>query len=196
MPAPQRPYHHGNLSRSLLDAAAAVIDEVGPTQMSLREVARRTGVSHAAPVHHFGDKRGLFTALAAEGFQMLDADLAATRNRTDDFAEIGVAYVMFALTHRAHFEVMFRPELYDTASADVAAAAAAASDHLYGPSVAMFAPGTDRTDAGVFSWSLVHGLATLIINGNLDGFGPDASPDPEALARRITNLTRPAPKHH
>jgi AcrR family transcriptional regulator len=192
VPTATRPYHHGNLSRALLDAAAEVITEVGPAQMSLREVARRTGVSNAAPVHHFGDKRGLFTALAAEGFELLAADLAATGARTDDFAEIGVSYVLFALTHRAHFEVMFRPELYDTASPDVAAASAAASEHLYGPAVNDFPPGTDRTDAGVFAWSLVHGLATLIINGTLDGLGPDTDLDPELLARRITNLTRPS----
>ena len=103
------PYHHGNLPRALLDSAAEVIAEVGPAQMSLREVARRSGVSNAAPVHHFGDKAGLFTALAAEGYQLLAAELAEASETTGDFVAVGVAYVRFAVKHRAHFEVMFRP---------------------------------------------------------------------------------------
>jgi AcrR family transcriptional regulator len=67
------------------------------------------GVSHAAPVHHFGDRAGLLTALAAEGFDLLADDLAAVRGR--GIVELGVSYVRFAIEHRAHFEVMFRPDL-------------------------------------------------------------------------------------
>ncbi|MFC7657596.1 TetR/AcrR family transcriptional regulator [Pseudonocardia benzenivorans] len=63
-----RPYHHGNLRRALLDASAQLVGERGPAALSLREVARRAGVSHAAPAHHFTDRRGLLTALAAEGW--------------------------------------------------------------------------------------------------------------------------------
>jgi AcrR family transcriptional regulator len=106
-----RPYHHGDLPRALLDAAVHAILEVGPAAVSLRDLARRTGVSHAAPAHHFGDKAGLLTAVATDGFQLLAATLGEAYQATGSFLEVGVAYVRFAATHRAHFEVMFRPEL-------------------------------------------------------------------------------------
>lgn len=182
-----RPYHHGNLARALLDAAAEVIEDVGPSQMSLREVARRSGVSNAAPVHHFGDKAGLFTALAAEGYRMLADMLGDAWERTGSFVEVGVAYVDFALSHRAHFEVMFRPDLYDSHAPEVIEAGAAAAAHLYGPAAEQIEPGEDPRDAGVAAWSLVHGLATLMLNGNL---GPDAQSDPLGTARRIATLSR------
>ena len=181
----ERSYHHGNLSRALLDAAAEVIAEVGPSQMSLREVARRTGVSNAAPVHHFGDKAGLLTAFAAEGFWMLADALAEVDERTGSFVEVGAAYVGFAVSHRAHFEVMFRPELYDAKAPDVVAGTKAAERHLYGPAAAHLGGSFDGRDAGIAAWSLVHGLATLILNGNL---GDDALADPVGTARRIGAL--------
>jgi AcrR family transcriptional regulator len=70
-----RPYHHGDLRRALIDAAVQAIAEVGPAAVSLRDLARRTGVSHAAPAHHFGDKAGLLSAVAADGFRCLAATL-------------------------------------------------------------------------------------------------------------------------
>ncbi len=80
-----RAYHHGDLRRALLAAALEAIEESGPAALSLRDLARRAGVSHAAPAHHFGDKAGLLTALAAEGFDLL-AD-SADRGRADDLLE-------------------------------------------------------------------------------------------------------------
>ncbi len=182
-PSAERPYHHGNLRRVLLDTAIELLGEVGPSQLSLRELARRTGVSNAAPVHHFGDKAGLFTEIAAEGFDMLATQLDEVRRHTDDFTEMGVAYVRFAVTHRAHFEVMFRPDLYHADDPDVVAANRAAAAHLYGPANAT--TGRSGKDAGIAAWSLVHGFATLWIGGNLD-VSPDA--DPEALARRLGRM--------
>src|SRR5918996_3461075 len=107
-----RRYHHGNLRQALLAAAVDAITDVGPAGVSLRDLARRAGVSHAAPAHHFGDKAGLLTAVAAQGYQLLADTLTAARQRSADFLEVGVAYVRFAVDHRAHFEVMFRPDLY------------------------------------------------------------------------------------
>ena len=188
----QRPYHHGNLARALLDAAADLIAEVGPSQVSLRELARRTGVSNAAPVHHFGDKAGLFTALAAEGFELLADSLAEAQAARADFVEVGVAYVRFALAHRAHFEVMFRPDLYHRDAPEVVAGNRRAAHHLYGPAAASIGRGNGRSngrsndrDAGIAAWSLMHGLSTLIVNGNL---GADAPEQPDALARRLGKL--------
>ena len=183
------PYHHGNLARVLLDAAADVIGEVGPAQMSLREVARRSGVSNAAPIHHFGDKRGLFTALAAEGFTMLAERLRVAREATGEFLEVGVAYVRFATEHRAHFDVMFRRELFDADAPEVVAAMRAAAAELYGPAGEMFGERAGGRDAGIFAWSLVHGLSTLILTGNL---GEGAANNPARIARRIARLMSPA----
>ena len=82
--AAERPYHHGDLERALKAAAVDLITEVGPAGFSLREVARRAGVSHAAPAHHFGDSRGLLTALAVDGFRHLATQLAAARSGETD----------------------------------------------------------------------------------------------------------------
>ena len=76
---PTRPYHHGSLRPALLAAALAAIGDAGPTALSMRDVARRAGVSHAASAHHFGDKAGLLTALAAQGYQLLAGELEAAQ---------------------------------------------------------------------------------------------------------------------
>src|SRR5918994_6263796 len=125
-----RRYHHGNLRQALLAAAVDAITDVGPAGVSLRDLARRADVSHAAPAHHFGDKAGLLTALAAEGYGLLADALDAAQQRTQDFLEVGVAYVRFAVDHRAHFEVMFRPDLYHADDAELTAAAGRASAAL------------------------------------------------------------------
>jgi AcrR family transcriptional regulator len=188
-----RPYHHGDLRRALLDAALATIEAEGPAGLSLRALARRVGVSHAAPAHHFGDKSGLLTAVAAEGFELLAAELRAAWERTGGFLELGVAYVRFAATHRAHFEVMYRPELYRRDDPSVAEARAKAGALLYGGVRRRGAAGeqADALRAGVAAWALVHGLATLYLNGNLP---PELGDDPDRLAREIASyLFRPVP---
>jgi AcrR family transcriptional regulator len=181
-----RPYHHGDLRTVLLDAATQAIGEVGPAALSLRDLARRAGVSHAAPAHHFGDKAGLLTALATDGFARLAATLRATYEATGSFLEVGVAYVRFAATHRAHFEVMFRPELYRTDDPELVRAREAARSQLYPPAADLAAditngPG-DGVRAAVAAWSLMHGLATLWLNRNLP---PELGDDPEQIARQI-----------
>jgi AcrR family transcriptional regulator len=177
-----RPYHHGDLRRALLDAAIADIAQRGPSQLSLRELARGLGVSHAAPRYHFGDKRGLLTAVAVDGFDLLAKELGDSWTRTGSFLEVGVAYVRFALAHRAHFEVMFRPELLRNDDASLAAARNATGGLLYGPvsALATTPPGTDPRAPAIAAWSLVHGLATLWLAGNLPA---DAAADPESLTR-------------
>jgi AcrR family transcriptional regulator len=179
MPAsPARPYHHGDLRRALLRAAVASIEQTGPAAMSLREVARRAGVSHAAAAYHFGDKAGLLTAVAAEGYTILTGELQQAWDTWQAYLEVGVAYVRFAIGHRAHFEVMYRPELYRADDPEVTAARAAAGVLLYGSPD----PDAEQVAVGTAAWSLVHGLATLWLNGNLPG---QLGPDPEAAARAI-----------
>jgi len=181
----RRPYHHGDLRRALLDHAVAAIEQDGPASLSLRELARRAGVSHAAPAHHFGDKTGLLTAIATEGFDLLAAELTAAFETTRSFLEVGVAYVGFAVRHRAHFEVMFRPELLRGDDPALAAARLRSREALYGTlgSVALPA-GTDTLAPGVAAWALVHGLATLYLDGNLP---PALGNDPEAIARKVAS---------
>jgi AcrR family transcriptional regulator len=178
-----RPYHHGDLPRALLEAAVQAIAEVGPAAVSLRDLARRTGVSHAAPTHHFGDKAGLLTAVAADGFRRLAVTLRETFEATGSFLEVGVAYVRFAVTHRAHFEVMFRPELYRTEDPELVRARDAARALLYPPAAEAANPGGgDDLRAGIAAWSLVHGLATLWLGQNLP---PQLGDDPEQIAREV-----------
>jgi AcrR family transcriptional regulator len=178
-----RPYHHGDLPRVLLDTAIQAIAEVGPAAVSLRDLARRAGVSHAAPAYHFGDKAGLLTAVAADGFQRLAVTLREAYQTTGSFLEVGVAYVGFAVTHRAHFEVMFRPELYRTDDPDLVRAREAARALLYPPAAeAADSPDGDEVQAAVAAWSLAHGLATLWLNHNLP---PQLGDDPEHLTREV-----------
>jgi AcrR family transcriptional regulator len=181
-----RPYHHGDLPRVLLEAAVEAIAEVGPAAVSLRELARRAGVSHAAPAHHFGDKAGLLTAVAADGFRRLAATLGETYEASGSFLEVGVAYVGFAVTHRAHFEVMFRPELYRTDDPELVRARDAARALLYPPAAEANNRPDDGGDvrAGVAAWSLVHGLATLWLNQNLP---PELGDDPEQITREVAH---------
>jgi len=178
-----KPYHHGNLREELLRAAVAAIEEDGPAAVSLRALARRVGVTHAAPTHHFGDKAGLLTAVAAEGFRLLAEEAADAWERTGNFLDVGLAYVRFATTHRAHFEVMYRPDLYRADDPEVAAARDTASTVLLGSaSQVTDATGGDGMGAVVAGWSLMHGLATLWLNGNLP---PELGDDPVAIGRRI-----------
>jgi AcrR family transcriptional regulator len=127
----KRTYHHGDLRRALLAAAADAITEHGVAALSMRDLARRAGVSHAAPTHHFGDKAGLLTALATEGFELLARALATSRLASNSFLEMGVSYVRFAVTRSSHFEVMFRPDLYHADDPDLLAARAKSGDALY-----------------------------------------------------------------
>jgi AcrR family transcriptional regulator len=156
-----RPYHHGALRRALLDAALSLVTGHGPAALSLREVARRAGVSHAAPAHHFGNKAGLLTAIATEGYQLLAAALAAA----GEFQEQGVAYVVFATEHPAHFAVMRTPDLLRLDDPDLVAARAG-SDRELAQSVASRMSPVDPA-APIAAWSLVHGLASLLLEGNV-----------------------------
>lgn len=187
-----RPYHHGNLRRALLDSALDVVAERGPAALSLREVARRAGVSHAAPAHHFADKTGLLTAIAAEGWGLLAEALTATAARTSDFGELGVGYVMFATTRRAHFAVMRTPELLDDDDPALVAASGRAATLLYGGAgVAESEQDSPAATSGrgrvLAAWSLVHGLAALLQEGLVV---PGDGEDVETIARAVTRQLR------
>src|ERR1044072_2879714 len=120
-------YHHGDLKAVILAQAATLVAERGADGISLRELARAAGVSNAAPAHHFTDRRGLFTALATEGFGMLAEALKSAR---PDFQDAALAYVRFALDHPGHYEVMFDKTLYDAPDPALASAERAAGAEL------------------------------------------------------------------
>jgi AcrR family transcriptional regulator len=188
----ERPYHHGDLRRALLDAAIQLIAERGNAEISLRELARRVGVSHTAPVHHFGDKAGLLTVVAAEGYRRLAAALQRVYSATGSFLEVGVAYVQFAIDHRPYFIVMYRPELYHVDDPELAAAKQSSREMLYGTVSQRLGPDRDAVTlaAGVAAWSMAHGLAILWLDGNLP---PQLGDDPEQIARRVlSRLFTPA----
>ena len=175
-----RPYHHGRLREAVLEAAVAEIEAVGPARLSMREIARRAGVSHAAPAHHFGDKAGIFTAIAIEGYRLIGEATSRAAVGENALRVGGVAYVAFAVTHRAHFEVMFRPELYRADDPELIATRDATFATLQGAVEAGW-PGLDPTEVlatVLASWSAAHGFAVLWLNGNLP---PEVVADPDAI---------------
>jgi AcrR family transcriptional regulator len=176
------PYHHGDLRAALLRAAVAAIAEQGAASMSLRDVARRAEVTHTAAGYHFGNKAGLLTAVAADGYRLLGDVLSAAQEEHESFLEIGVSYVQFAVDHPAHFEVMFQPNLYHADDPDLVAAKQATAELLYGTDDA----DTSQLASGVAAWALVHGLATLWLNGNIpDGLGDDPEPIARVVGRHL-----------
>ncbi|WP_243062479.1 TetR/AcrR family transcriptional regulator [Humibacter sp. RRB41] len=148
-------YHHGHLRESLIDVAVEAIEHDGVDRLSLRDVARTVGVSHAASAYHFGDRKGLFTAIATDGFQRLAVALEAADG---GFVDAGVAYVRFAIADRGRFEVMFRPELVNGDDPALLAAMARASAVL--GAGAAERSGDSRVN-GLAAWSIVHGFSTL-----------------------------------
>lgn len=161
-------YHHGNLPNALRAAAAEVIGERGLAGFSLREVARRAGVSHNAPAHHFGDVRGLLTSLATEGFAALHAATSAATVGIDDPVErltaIGVAYVELARSHPAHCAVMFRVDLIDGDDESFTTVALQAYGVLEGSVQALLdGEGLDvgLDDAVRLCWSAMQGIVVL-----------------------------------
>ena len=181
-----RPYHHGDLRPALVAAAVAVIDEEGLPAATLRGVARRAGVSHAAATYHFGVKAGLLTAVAVDGYRLLADELGSARRANGTALEVGVAYVRFALARRAYFTVMYQPDLLHPDDTELVAARAVTAGLLYGGE----SPGRERVAAGVAAWSIVHGLATLWLSGNLP---PALGDDPEAVTRLVAAHLRLPP---
>jgi AcrR family transcriptional regulator len=161
-------YHHGNLPTALRRAAAEVIQEGGLSSFSLREVARRAGVSHTAPAHHFGDSRGLLTSLAAEGFEQLHSALVDAAAGHDDpvdrLVALGATYVQFARSHGGHCEVMFRLDFVDPDDPDLMACGLTAYKVLEDTVAAVIdthGSDVDLDTATWLCWSALQGLVVL-----------------------------------
>ena len=178
-------YHHGDLRTVILAEAARLVAERGADGVSLRELARSAGVSHAAPAHHFTDRRGLFTALATQGFQLLAQALA---DAWGDFVDAAVGYVRFAVDHPGHYQVMFNRSLLDASDTALAAAEAAAGAEL-SRGVATLSDPDARADPGgaeLAAWSLVHGFTTLWLNDAVSD--QIRATDPTETVRRIATM--------
>lgn len=159
-------YHHGDLRRALIEATAALIEEDGPGGFSLRKVARRAGVSPAAPSHHFGDSRGLLTAVAVEGFERMMESWEAIDADLDPYQRLiahARCYVDFAIRCPGHMAIMFRRDLVDGADEAYGATAPQAYQRI---STAVQeaigdVSGVDLDGATKTIWATCHGLADL-----------------------------------
>ena len=185
----ERSYHHGDLRAALLVAAESVIAERGIDGFSLRETARRAGVSPAAPAHHFGDTKGLLTALATEAFRRFGDALEAAdvgRDRAERIRSQGIAYVRFALAEPAKFDLMWRYALTNRDDPDYRKASSRAFailDQVVRGKAAAARPPKDDLEvaSSIACWSIVHGFARLALDG-VFGTGPGEA---EAAAQAL-----------
>lgn len=191
-------YHHGNLRTTVLVEVVKMLSEDGanPSTLSLRAVARRTGVTPPSVAHHFRDKAGLFAAIAAEGFELLHEELSRIAEEGGSFLDLGVGYVRFATTHKGHFSVMYRPDLYGEDDEKVLEARRRDAELLFAHAGEIAEDPDDPEStltAGMAGWALVHGLATLWLDRNIPPAGApsELGADPEELTRRVARLLGP-----
>lgn len=200
------PYHHGDLPAALLEAVGEIVAEKGAAAVTLREAARRAGVSHSAPAHHFGDKDGMIAAYCEQGFDLMagrvgeafaDSDETSTTT-ADMISTLGRAYVEFAAEHPTHFDVMFRSG-FDSVDD-------AAHDELeqHGAMTLLRSMVDELAESGTIArdqaeavtvvlWSVAHGLASLWVDGAIEKMFPgmtldrllDAAFGEEQLAFRV-----------
>ena len=198
-PSPRRAWSGaagGSLRDTLVDAAVALIARKGPQGFSLREVARRARVSEAAPYWHFADREALLAAVAERGFEEMAKGMMEIWSREAEPAErfraLGIGYVRFALAQPSYLRVMFGSEVPDKAEHP---ALAAAGDRTFALLVQAItecqaAGQVRRGDSEAFAvaaWSIVHGLAALLVDGKLKDHAA-TNPEAERLARMITDL--------
>ena len=171
-----RPYHHGDLRAALVESAIRILREQGPEGLTLRGVARAAGVSQAAPYRHFADRRALVAAVAERGFEHMGATMMAAMQQNGGKAGLrGVAraYVRFGVDHPAEYRIMFGPELARTddlpslreTSRGVLAGVQRAIEGLQAAGV--IGPG-DAASIAVVTWSMLHGLVMLHLDGQTD----------------------------
>lgn len=171
------PYHHGNLRPSLIDAALLILERDGLAALTLRGVAREANVSHSAPKNHFENLQGLLSELAAEGFrrlrQRMDSEARDCPSSEQRLAALGREYVRFAIEQPALFSVMFRGERHDMSRPSLRQAAGELIDMLAAASNPDGSADTvlaaDQATSVILAWSQVHGLASLLIDGKLEG---------------------------
>jgi AcrR family transcriptional regulator len=179
---PGQPYHHGNLRAALLQRAARTVDERGVQALSLRELARETGVSHAAPRRHFPDRQALLDALAEDGFERLGAQLVAAIDAAGGgfrarLQALAGAYIAFATRHPALLELMFAGKQREDAQRVREAGDRAFAVALGAIAEAQASGELSQGDPGrvaIVAFATLQGLATMANGGLIDGAPVDA----------------------
>jgi AcrR family transcriptional regulator len=188
----RRPYHHGDLKNALLKAAREILEEESLSALSLRAVARRAGVSHAAPYRHFPNHEALLVELAIEGFAELKAEIAVAAQQpaveSDRIANLGAAYMRFVARRPALARLMFGPQLPNRERFPALASAADAIGTEIGAAL-------HDSALGLSVWAAVHGLAMLILENVIDlgqrRSGLDVLPSrAEILLRSLFTVTQ------
>lgn len=193
------PYHHGDLRRALLHAAEGELATSGLEGFSLRKVAKRAGVSHAAPAHHFKDINGLLTALAAKGYDIflayLKEQIPQNATAKDRIVGMGIGYVNFATSRRALFRLMFSSDRPDYDDPDLAQAAQLTLAHFTEAVESII--GSDPQQSGtamshtISLWSAAHGIADLMASGTLDLLTPLSPAEKDLEIRKALERTLP-----
>ncbi len=200
---PRPPYHHGDLARALLKAADEIIEEEGLEAFTLRSCARRAGVSHAAPAHHFKDRAGLLSAYAASIFRDLTACVEehVQQAGADNYAKlqaVGLAYIRFALQRPSAFSLIFRCESLDKNVDELKEASDACFQVLIDVVQALMPEANKETIIlrRMLAWSTVHGFATLWLEGNFAKVYAHQDIEPmcyaDTLAQQILQSIKPA----
>lgn len=194
-------YHHGDLSRALLQEALRTIEKDGVAALTLRSVGEKLGVSRTALYRHFADKSALLAAVATEGFRTLRVQLEESWQKQGGgrkgFEAMGAAYVRFAVAHPSHYRVMFGGYVQDAApDSDLATEGAGAFQVLVNAIVAQQKEGLLRPDNPLalaqYIWATVHGIAMLAIDGQLKQ--PSEEVVRFAIERMGTGIKSTSPK--
>ncbi|WP_394830195.1 TetR/AcrR family transcriptional regulator [Pendulispora rubella] len=192
-----RPYHHGDLRNALLAEAAKLVETDGVAALTLRELSRRLGVSHAAPTNHFPDKDALLAGLAAQGFEELAHDLASVaqvRSAELWLRDLGRAYVRFALRRPGHYRVMFGRGFSKESRTRLADVGERAFSILQQAVQATMPPTRARVaqrvrEACFLACSVVHGAAMLLLDGPLAPHLSISMDDEDAVTDLIDQAT-------
>ncbi|HEY3821041.1 MAG TPA: TetR/AcrR family transcriptional regulator [Polyangiaceae bacterium] len=184
-------YHHGELRRALLDATLAIVGREGTGALSLRAVARRVGVSPQASYNHFADRAALLEAAAEEGLRELARGMRSARDGARAAGErleaTGLAYVAFAVSHRAHFRLFSAPDLVEQRTRPLLSAAYAEAFGVVLGAVedaqkANVVRAGNARKLALTAWATVHGLAWLVVDGQLAIAGVEGEPGEVARA--------------
>ncbi|MBX3566851.1 MAG: TetR/AcrR family transcriptional regulator [Rhizobiaceae bacterium] len=196
----RKKYHHGDLREALLRAAERELAEKGLESFTLRGVAKRAGVSHAAPAHHFRDTNALLTALVTVAMQRFGSAMTSAMSQAGDdararFVASGIAYVEFALENPSLFDLIFSSRRPDFDDPELTRQAATAFGSLVDGIAAligadpMASPGGRVTVAA--AWSQVHGVATLLNAGKMKFLAGDLAADRKAALRKLVSSVLP-----
>ncbi len=186
-------YHHGDLRRSLLDAALGLVATHGVQGFTLREAARAANVSHNAPYRHFPSRTHLLIELAIEGqghlLKALQSAVARSADHRERLVRLGIAYMEFAMAHAAHFRVMFSSDVARNRTGELKAAQDTTfrffeSELLSSEQAGLMHGGTVQQNALV-GWSALHGAAMLVLDGVLDNTAVAARRKPREIAKVV-----------